>query len=72
MVGDTKWGEDAVRGNQDCRWPVRTGADETGWRAVTQDAWEERQTDRQTERQTDREEIHGAAAEDSPQPHPDT
>lgn len=68
VVGDTEWGEDAVRGDQDCRWPVKTGADETGWRAVTQDAWEERQTDRQT----DKEEIHGVAPEDSPWPHPHT
>lgn len=68
VVGDTEWGEDAVRGDQDCRWPVRTGADETGWRAVTQDAWEERQTDGQT----DREEIHGVAPGDGPWPHPDT
>ena len=68
VVGDTEWGEDAARGDQDCRWPVRTGADETGWRAVTQDAWEERQTDRQT----DREEIHGVAPEDAPWPYPDT
>lgn len=57
-------GGDAVRGDQDCWWPIRTGADETGWRAVTQDAWEERQTDRQ---KTDRE-IHGIAPEDSPIP----
>jgi hypothetical protein len=61
-------GGDAVKGDQDCRWPVRTGADETGWRTVTQDAWEERQTDRQT----DREEIHGIAPEHSPWSHPDT
>lgn len=56
-------GGDAVRGDQDWWWPIITGADETGWRAVTQDAWEERQTDRQ-KTETDRK-IHGIAPEDS-------
>lgn len=68
VVGDTEWGEDAVRGSQDCRRSVRTGADETGWKAVTQGTWEERQRDAQT----DREEIHGVAPEDSFWTHPDT
>lgn len=35
---------------------------------MTQDAWEERQT----EGQTDKEEIHGVAPEDGFWPHPDT
>lgn len=47
VAGATEWGEDAVRGKRDCQWPARTGADDMGWRVVTQDAWEERQTERQ-------------------------